>query len=74
VVTCNWQLVTGTRSVEGRMSVSQRGEVSLTVIVLGVGTGVLRIGEAAVRWVILLVHSMEACKVLECSQNSYLNL
>jgi len=50
--------VTGTWSIEGRMSVSQRGEVSLTVIVLGVGTGVLWIGEAAVRWVILLVHKV----------------
>jgi hypothetical protein len=50
--------VTGTWSIEGRMSVSQRGEVSLTVIVLGVSTGVLRIGEAAVRRIILLVHKV----------------
>jgi hypothetical protein len=50
--------VTGTWSVEGRMSVSQRGEASLTVIVLGLGTGVLRIGEAAVRRIILLVHKV----------------
>ena len=69
--------MTGTWSIEGRMSVSQRGEVSLTVIVLGVSTGVLWIGEAAVRRIILLVHKVfqrRACKVLECSQNSYLNL
>ena len=50
--------MTGTWRVEKRMSVRQRGEASLTVVVLGVGTGVLRIGEAAVRWVILLVHKV----------------
>jgi hypothetical protein len=50
--------VTGTWRVKGRISVSQRGEMSLTVIVLEVGTGVLQIGEATIRWIILLVHKV----------------